>query len=98
MRLEPAKVPQHLELDDVVAWGCSAADLLCLVAGALVAWWLYLAVPGGLEMRVAVAAPSVAIGLAVGLLRVDGRSLRDWLFLAFAFALRARILVTGGRL
>lgn len=97
MTLEAAKVPQHLELDDVVAWGCSAADLLCLVAGALVAWWLYLAVPAGLETRVVAAVPAVVIGFAMGLLRLDGRSLRDWLALAFAFALRSRILVTGGR-
>ena len=26
-------VPQHLELDDVVAWGLGATDLLCVAAG-----------------------------------------------------------------
>lgn len=95
--MEAAKVPQHLELDDVVAWGCSAADLLCLIAGALVGWWLYLAVAADLAARVAVAAPPLVIGLAVGVLRLGGRSLRDWLALGLAFMLRARILVTGGR-
>ena len=97
MTLEPAKVPQHLELDDVVAWGCSAADLLCLVVGALIAWWLYLAVPAEFGTRVVAAVPPLAMGFAVGLMRLDGRSLRDWLALVLAFALRARILVTGGR-
>ena len=93
--MEAAKVPQHLELDDVLAWGLSAVDLLCVVAGAGIGWWLYLAAPGELALRVLVAAPAVLLGLAVGALRLGELSMRDWLALALRYALRPRVLVTG---
>jgi hypothetical protein len=93
--VEAAKVPQHLELDDVLAWGLSAVDLLCVIAGAGIGWWLYLAVPGELMVRVLVAAPAVLLGLAIGVLCFGELSLRDWLALALAHALRPRVLVTG---
>ena len=44
-------MPQHLELDDVIAFGLGATDLLCVLAGCVVAWWLYLAVPGAPARR-----------------------------------------------
>jgi hypothetical protein len=93
--MEAAKVPQHLELDDVLAWGLSAVDLLCVVGGAGAGWWLYLVVPGELTPRVLVAAPAVLVGLAVGTLRLGELSLRNWVALALAYALRPRVLVTG---
>ena len=88
-------MPQHLELDDVLAWGLSAVDLLCVVAGAGIRWWLYLAVPGELALRVLVAAPAVLLGVAFGGLRLGELSMRDWLALALRYALRPRVLVTG---
>jgi len=94
--VEAAKVPQHLELDDVLAWGLSAVDLLCVIAGAGIGWWLYLAVAGELAVRLLVAAPAVLLGLAIGVLRLGDLSLRDWLALAFRYSLRPRVLVTGG--
>ena len=95
--MHTAKVPQNLELDDVVAWGMGATDLLCLVGGAVVSWWLYLAAPGELASRVLLAAPGVVVGLALGLVRVEGRSLREWLITASAFLVRPRVLRVGGR-
>jgi PrgI family protein len=95
--MHTAKVPQNLELDDVVAWGLGATDLLCLIAGAVVSWWLYLAAPGELATRVVLAAPGVVVGLAVGVVQVDGRSLREWLIVASAFLARPRVLLVGGR-
>jgi hypothetical protein len=95
--MHTAKVPQNLELDDVVAWGMGATDLLCLIAGAVVSWWIYLAAPGELALRVAFAAPGVVVALAMGLVRVDGRSLREWLIVASAFVTRPRVLRVGGR-
>ena len=92
-----AKVPQNLELDDVVAWGMGAIDLLCLVGGAVVSWWLYLAAPGELASRVLLAAPGVVVGLALGVVRVEGRSLREWLITASTFLARPRVLRVGGR-
>jgi len=32
--MEPVKVPQHLELDDVIAWGLEAVDLIWVASGA----------------------------------------------------------------
>ncbi len=88
-------MPQHLELDDLLAWGLSAVDLLCVIGGAGVGWWLYLLVPGELALRVLVAAPAVLLGLAVGVVRLGELSLRAWVGLALGFALRTRVLVTG---
>lgn len=88
-------MPQHLELDDVLAWGLSAVDLLCVITGAGVGWWLYLAVPDELALRILVSAPPVLVGLMVGALRLGELSLRDWLAIVLAYALRPRLLVTG---
>ncbi len=90
------KVPQHLELEDQVAWGLGAIDLLCVVVGAAAGWWLYLAVPGPLALRVLAAAPAVLIGLSFGVIRVGELVLRDWLAIATAYAIRPRVLITGG--
>ena len=95
--MHAAKVPQSLELDDVVAWGMGATDLLCLIGGAVVSWWLYLAAPGELATRVILAAPGAGVGVALGLVRVEGRSLREWLIAASAFLARPRVLRVGGR-
>jgi hypothetical protein len=95
--MHTAKVPQNLELDDVVVWGLGATDLLSLIAGAVISWWLYLAAPGDLALRVALAAPGVVVGLAMGLVRIEGRSLRGWLIVASAFLARPRVLRVGGR-
>ena len=92
--MQPAKVPQHLELGDVVAWGLGAVDLLFVVGGALCGWWLHLAVPNELA-GVALAAPLALAGLALGVVRIADCGLRTWLWLAMAFALRPRLLVTG---
>ncbi len=94
--MEAVKVPQHLELDDVIAFGLGATDLLCVVAGGVVAWWLYLALPGAAVLRVALAALPALLGLALGVLRLGELGLRDWLGVALAYALRPRVLVTGG--
>lgn len=89
-------MPQHLELEDVVAWGLGATDLLCVVAGAAAGWWLYLAIPGGLALRVIAAAPAVLVGLSFGVLRLGDLPLRDWMATAAAYAMRPRVLVPGG--
>jgi len=92
--VEPAKVPQHLELEDVVAWGLSATDLLCVVGGAVVGWWLYLALPGDLWLRGAAAVAPVLLGAALGVLRLGELALRGWLAVAAAYLVRPRVLVT----
>jgi hypothetical protein len=93
--VEAVKVPQHLDLEDVVAWGLGASDLVCVVTGVLVGWWLYLAMPEPLVLRVGAAAPAVTLGFALGVPRVAGRALREWLLIATLYLLRARVLVTG---
>ena len=93
--MEAAKVPQHLELDDVVAWGFGAVDLLWATGGAACGWWLYLALPDS-PICVLIAGTVAAAGLLFGLARVDGDPLRTWLAKVIAFGVRARLLVTGG--
>ncbi len=88
-------MPQHLELEDVIAWGLGATDLLCVAAGAASAWWLYLNLPLGFDLRVAVAAPLVLAGLALGTLRFGELALRDWLRIALRYASRPRTLICG---
>lgn len=94
--MDAVKVPQHLELDDVIAWGMGPVDLLCLVAGALFAWWLYLALPAEIVVRVIAATPPALVGLGLGVLRVGELALRDWVGVVVAYALRDRLLTTGG--
>jgi len=93
--VEPVRVPQHLELEDVIAWGLGATDLMCVAAGAVSAWWLYLNLPLGFDLRVAVAAPLVLAGLALGTLRFGELALRDWLRIALRYASRPRTLICG---
>ncbi len=92
--MESVKVPQHLDLEDVVAWGLGALDLLWVVGGFTAAWWLYLALPGPLAARVVFAALPALVGLACGVLRVGELALRDWLAIVLVYALRPRVLVT----
>ncbi len=94
--MDAVKVPQHLELEDVIAFGLGPIDLLCVVVGALVAWWLYLVLPGEPALRLGASTPPALLGLALGVLRIGDLALREWLGIALAYALRPRVLVTGG--
>jgi PrgI family protein len=94
--MEPVKVPQNLELKDVLVWGLGAVDLICVAVGAIVAWWLYLAVPGSIVFRVALGVPLVAIGGALAVGRFEERSLREWLLAVIAYVARPRRHVYGG--
>ena len=96
MSVESVKVPQHLELEDIVAWGLGVVDLLCVLAGAAAAWWLYLAIPGDVALRTVAAAPAVLTGLSIGLLRFGGIGLREWVVIAMRYVSRPRVLITGG--
>lgn len=93
--MKAVKVPQHLDLGDVVAFGLGASDLVCVVGGVAIGWWLYLALPDPFVVRLAVAAPAAILGFALGIPRLGERALREWAWLVVAYALRARILVTG---
>jgi hypothetical protein len=89
------KVPQHLELEDVIAWGLEAIDLMWVAAGAATGWWLYAYVPADLDVRIAAATPFVIAGLALGTVRIGDLALREWIALAAHFALRPRRLLVG---
>lgn len=95
--MEAAKVPQHLELEDVIAFGLGPTDLLCVVGGGVLGWWLYLALPGEPVLRAIAAGPAALVGIALGVLRIGELALREWLGIAVGYALRPRVLVTGGR-
>ena len=90
-------MPQHLELDDVVVFGLSATDLLYLVGGSILGWWLYVALPIDVAVRVVGAGASAAAGSLFGIARVDGRSARAWIVVLLAFVVRPRVLRIGGR-
>ena len=91
-------MPQHLELEDVIAWGLEAVDLMWVAAGAAAGWWLYAYLPAELEVRLAAATPIVVVALALGVVRIGDLALRDWVVLAAHFALRPRRLFAGGQL
>jgi hypothetical protein len=93
--VEPVKVPQHLELEDVIAWGLEAVDLMWVAAGAAAGWWLCAYVPADLDVRIAAATPIVIAGLALGIVRIGDLALREWIALAAHFALRPRRLLVG---
>ena len=94
--MEAVKVPQHLELEDVLAWGLGPVDLLCVFVGVVTSWWLHLALPETAVLQFAGVVPPAVTGVALGILRLGQISLRDWLVFALAYALRPRILVVGG--
>ncbi|HEV2009900.1 MAG TPA: hypothetical protein VGS17_02600 [Candidatus Limnocylindria bacterium] len=87
-------MPQHLELEDVVAWGLTATDLLWVVAGVAVGWWLGLRLPDPVVLQLAVGAPPALLGLALGMVRIGERPLRHWIVLVLRYAIRPRVLVT----
>jgi hypothetical protein len=93
--LEAVKVPQHLDLEDVVAFGLGASDLFFVVTGVALGWWLYLVMPEPLALRLGTAAPAATAGFALGVPRVGGRALREWVWIAAAYVLRPRVLVSG---
>ena len=93
--MEPVKVPQNLELKDVLVWGLGAMDLVCLAVGGVSGWWLYLAVPAPFAVRLSLAAPMLAIGLLLGLGRLGDRTLREWLAVVIAYVQRPRCRVYG---
>ena len=93
--MEPVKVPQNLELEDVLVWGLGAMDLLCLAVAGVCGWWLYLAVPGSFALRLGLASPLLAIGLLLGLGRLGDRTLREWLMVVVAYVQRPRRRVYG---
>jgi hypothetical protein len=93
--VKAVRVPQHLDLDDVVAFGLGLSDLVCVVGGVAIGWWLCLAVPDPFALRIVAAAPAAILGFALGIPRLGERPLREWVWVLLAFALRARVLVTG---
>ena len=89
-------MPQYLELDDVIAWGLGAADLMFVAGGAAAGWWLYEFFPGDLYVRIGAAVPPAVIGLGLGVIRLGDFALRDWIALALRYAMRPRRLLFGG--
>lgn len=93
--MEPVKVPQNLELEDVVVWGLGAVDLICVAVGAVLAWWLYLFAPGNVDVRIGIAVLVAGAGLAGGIGRLGDLALRDWLLLFARYGRRPRWLLVG---
>jgi hypothetical protein len=91
--VESVRVPQHLDLDDQIVWGLTGTDLLCLVAGVALGWWLYLRVSGPLPLQVVVAGPPALVGATFAFVRIGERTMRGWVAVALAYLLRPRVLL-----
>ena len=94
MSVDAVAVPQHLDLEDVVAWGLGPTDLLCVVGGVALGWWLDLRIGDPLVLQLAVAAPPALVGIACGIVRIGERSLRAWIGLVLGYLVRPRVLRT----
>ena len=92
----PVRIPQHLELEDLLIWRLGAADLAFVGSGALVAWWMYLSIPGAIGVRLCLVAPVLAITCLLGMARCDGSSVRSWLVLVLGYLARPRLRVYRG--
>ncbi|MDQ6691737.1 MAG: PrgI family protein [Candidatus Dormibacteraeota bacterium] len=94
--MEPVKVPQHLEIEDVLVWGLSATDLLWMAGGLLIAWWIVLSLPAPLPLQVTAASLAAIAGALLGPGRLAGRPLRVWVTDLIGFARRPRRRVYRG--
>ncbi len=90
-------MPQHLEVEDVLAWGMSATDLIWLVGPLAAAWWIYFHLPAPLPVRIAVTAPPAVLGCLLGPAQFGGRSLRGFASALLAFISRPRCQTYGGK-
>ena len=90
-------LPTHLGVRDPVLWGLNDVQLVKVSAGVLLAAFVLrqAALPFG--MRVALSALAVLGAAACALVRIDGRSLDDWLLLLGRYWSRPRALVWGAR-
>jgi hypothetical protein len=93
--MDAVKVPQHLDLSDVLVFGLSAVDLLCLAAGEFVAWWLYLSLPWPVQLRVFAAVPFAALGALFGLGRLGELTSRDLAWAIAGYLRRPRLRLYG---
>lgn len=92
--MSPVKVPQNLDLEDVLVWGLGAVDLFVLGTAGLIAWWLWTGV-STVSVRVAAVAPIVLLGTLLGPGSFQGRALRDWLLTLARYHGRPRRRVFG---
>ncbi len=92
--MSPVKVPQNLDLEDVLVWGLGAVDLLVLATAGLIVWWLWVAIPSA-PIRVAAVTPIVLVAALLGPGSFQGRTLRDWLVTLARYKARPRRRVFG---
>ncbi len=88
--MQPVKVPQNLELRDVLVWGLGAIDLLCLATAGVVGWWLFMVIHAPFVVRAGLASPAFAIGLALGMGKLGGRTVREWVIVLTGYVQRPR--------
>jgi len=81
------KVPQNLELEDVIAWGLGAVDLVCWRRCR--SWMVAIRIsPGDLDIRVEQQPRWRSLVSGSGVMRFGDLALRDWATLAVQYALR----------
>jgi len=94
--MEPVRVHQHLELDDVLAFGMGAVDLMLLGAGVLCAAWLYMRLGAPLMVRLTVCLPALGGGVLLGPARIGAQSVREHLLGAASYLGRPRLRLYRG--
>jgi len=93
--MQPVRVPQHLELEDVVVLGLSAVDLVCLAVGGFVGWWIWLSLPADVVTKTLAALPALAAGLLLGLGRYGDETARSFLASVVTYLKRPRRRLYG---
>ena len=94
--MKPVKVPQHLDLEDVLLWGLGVVDLLFVAAAGVIAWWLWIDLPL-VPIRVIAVAPVVLIGAVLGPGTFQERTMRDWLLTLARYSARPRRRLFGAK-
>jgi hypothetical protein len=94
--MEPVRVPQHLDLEDVLAFGLGAVDLLWLGGGLVLAWWLWLNVAGPAPVRAVVAVIPAITGVVLGVARNGDISARSLVVAIIGYGLRPRLRLYEG--
>ncbi|HEY8739416.1 MAG TPA: hypothetical protein VIN56_02335 [Candidatus Dormibacteraeota bacterium] len=93
--MEPVRVHQHLELDDVLAFGMGAVDLVVLGGAVLISCWIYLRAGLPLPARLLLSAVALASGGLLGPGRVGDRKVRDLVLAGLQYLRRPRLRLTG---
>jgi hypothetical protein len=91
------RLPTHLGVRDPVLWRLDEVQLVKIAAGVLLTAFIMRQTVLPVSLRTAVSAIALLGAVACALVRVDGRSLDEWLLLVGRYWFRPRTLVWRSR-